>query len=223
MRFADRLEAGRRLAERLQPWKEKNPLVLGLPRGGVPVAWEVARALDAPLDVAVARKIGAPGQPELGIGAIAPGVTVIDESMLLLLGLRDRDLQATIEDETAELHRRLLLYRGVDRLPEIQGRTVLLVDDGLATGVTTRAASRSLRRLHPAELVLAVPVCAPESAASLRTEVDELICLHRPEAFHAVGLWYDDFTQTSDREVLALLERRRAERGEGISESPSPS
>lgn len=214
MRFMNRQEAGRLIAERLEPWRGRDPLVLGLPRGGVPVAYEVARALDAPLDVAVARKIGAPGQPELGIGAIAPGVTVIDESMLSLLGLRDRDLQVTVEDETAELHRRLLLYRGVDRLPEVQGRVVLLIDDGLATGVTTRAASRSLRRLDPAELVLAVPVCAAESAASIRTEVDELICLHSPVAFHAVGLWYEDFSQTSDREVLYLLERRRNERGE---------
>lgn len=214
MRFQNRREAGRLLAQRLEPWKEKDPLVLGLPRGGVPVAYEVAVALDAPLDVAVARKIGAPGQPELGIGAIAPGVTVVDESMLALLGLQDRDLQGTVEDETAELHRRLLLYRGVDRLPDVHGRVVLLVDDGLATGVTTRAASRSLRRLHPVELVLAVPVCAPESAASLRSEVDTVLCLYEPESFRAVGLWYDDFTQTSDREVLDLLDRRRHERGE---------
>jgi len=215
MIFRDRFDAGRRLAERLQPWRGRDVLVLGLPRGGVPVAYEVARALDAPLDVAVARKLGAPGQPELGIGAIAPGVTVLDEAALGWLGLHDVDLQPLVEDETRELHRRLLAYRGVDRLPEVAGREVLLVDDGLATGVTTRAASRSLRRLGPARLVLAVPVGAPDSVRSLRSEVDELVCLEQPEPFRAVGLWFDDFSQTTDGEVLELLERRRIERGEG--------
>lgn len=219
MLFRDRRDAGRQLAQRLLPWKDRNPLVLALPRGGVPVGYEVAEALDAPLDVAVARKLGAPGQPELGIGAIAPGVSVLDENSMRWLGVRDEDLQPVMEDETSELHRRLLLYRGSDRLPDVHGRVVLLVDDGIATGVTTRAAARSLRRLRPEELILAVPVGAPESVESLRGEVDQLICLETPSPFRAVGLWYDDFGQTSDREVLELLDRRRAERGEPAVEA----
>jgi putative phosphoribosyl transferase len=214
MIFRDRIDAGRQLAERLAGYRDQDPIVLGLPRGGVPVAYEVARALDAPLDVAVARKLGAPGQPELGVGAIAPGVSVVDETALRWLGLDDSDLQPIVEDETRELHRRLLLYRGADRLPDVNGRHVIVVDDGIATGVTTRAVCRALRRLHPAHLVLAVPVGAPESVEALRPEVDELICLHQPEPFRAVGLWFEDFSQTSDREVLELLERRRLERGE---------
>ncbi|WP_373044822.1 phosphoribosyltransferase [Vulgatibacter sp.] len=214
MVFRDRIEAGRKLAEALSHLRGEDLIVLGLPRGGVPVAYEVARALDAPLDVAVARKLGAPMQPELGIGAIAPGVSVIDENSLALLGLKDEDLQPVVEDETRELHRRLLIYRGIDRLPDVHGRYVVLVDDGIATGVTTRAATRSLRRLHPARLLLAVPVGAPESVAALRHEVDELVCLHEPPLFHAVGAWYEDFSQTSDQEVLEYLARRRIERGE---------
>jgi len=214
MHFRDRTDAGRRLGEALAHLRGEDPLVLGLPRGGVPVAYEVARALDAPLDVAVARKVGAPGQPELGVGAVSQGVTVIDEATVALLGLRDEDLQPIIEEETRELHRRLLLYRGSDTLPDVKGRFVVLVDDGLATGVTTRAASRALRRLQPARLVLAVPVGPPETVESIRSEVDELICLYQPPVFRAVGLWYDDFAQTSDREVLEFLERRRIERGE---------
>lgn len=220
MIFRDRFEAGRRLAVELADWRAENPLVLGLPRGGVPVAYEVATALDAPLDVAVARKLGAPQQPELGIGAIAPGVTVLDERLIGLLGLRDDEIQPILEEESRELHRRLLLYRGVDALPEVQGRTVLVVDDGLATGVTTRAAVRSLRRLSPARLVVAIPVCAPESAASIREEVDDLVCLAKPPDFRAVGLWYQDFRQTSDAEVLELLAKRRAERGEEARPAP---
>lgn len=214
MIFRDRFDAGRQLAERLLPWRGQDVLVLGLPRGGVPVAYEVARCLDAPMDVAVARKLGAPGQPEFGIGAIAPGVTVLDEPAIGWLGLHDVDLQPLVEEETRELHRRLLVYRGSDRLPEVRGRNVILVDDGIATGVTTRAAARSLHRLQPARLVLAVPVGAPESVAALRSEVDELVCLHEPQGFGAVGRWYEDFAQTSDEEVLELLERRRIERGE---------
>ena len=213
MQFHDRIDAGRKLGEALVHLRGRDLLVLGLPRGGVPVAYEVARALDAPLDVAVARKVGAPGQPELGVGAISQGVTVIDESSLALLGLRDEDLQPIVEDETRELHRRLLLYRGSDTLPDVAGRFVVLVDDGLATGVTTRAASRALRRLGPSRLLLAVPVGPPETVAALRREVDELVCLYEPPLFRAVGLWYDDFSQTTDREVIELLERRRIERG----------
>jgi len=214
MQYRDRHDAGRRLAEALAHLRDEDPLVLGLPRGGVPVAYEVARALDAPLDVAVARKLGAPGQPEFGIGAISQGVSVVDDRSLALLGVRDEEIQPVVEEETRELHRRLLLYRGTDRLPDVAGRVVILVDDGIATGVTARAAARALRRLHPARLILAVPVGAASSLRALREEVDEIVCPLALEDFGAVGLWYADFRQTSDREVLELLARRRAERGE---------
>lgn len=214
MRYRDRQDAGRRLVDSLSDFSGGDALVLGIPRGGVPVAYEVARALDAPLDVAVARKLGAPSQPEFGIGALSQGVTVIDEGNLALLGISDLELQPILEEQTQELHRRLLLYRGVDRFPDVAGREVLLVDDGLATGVTTRAAARALRRLQPSRLVLAVPVGPPESVQALRQEVDQLICPQQPADFGAVGLWYEDFRQTTDQEVLELLARRRAERGE---------
>jgi len=210
MLFRDRREAGQKLAQVLLPYREEKPVVIGLPRGGVVVAYEVARALNAPLDVIVARKLGAPGQPELGIGAIAPGgVVLIDPYTVRLLGLTEEDIQQLIEEETKELQRRINRYRGEQPFPDVTGKTVILVDDGLATGVTARAAIRALRKLNPARIILAVPVCAPDTARLLEQEADEVICLAAPPDFRAVGLWYQDFSQTTDEEVIDLLQKAR--------------
>ena len=206
--FQDRADAGRRLAERLRSFEPENPIVLGLPRGGVAVASEIARALSAPLDVFVARKLGAPAQPELGIGAIAPrGVRILDTMAVDILGITPEEIEVITARETVEMDRRLQLYRD-DRPPiDIADRTVILVDDGLATGVTARAAVQALSLSHPRRLVLAVPVCAPETANLLRSEVDNFVCLLMPDRFRAVGLWYEDFEQLTDDQVIALLNR----------------
>jgi len=207
IRFADRTDAGRQLAERLLPLAAEHPVVIGLPRGGVPVAREVALALDAPLDFLAVRKLGAPHNPEYGIGAVAEdGTRVIDPEAIAVLGIRNSTLDAIGERETAELRRRVSLYRG-DRPPvEVAGRTVIVVDDGVATGVTDLAALRALRRRNPRRLVLAVPVCPPETARLLREDADEVVCLQAPPRFLGVGQWYEDFSQVSDEEVLAVLE-----------------
>lgn len=211
--FRDRREAGRRLAQALAAYRDRDPLVLGLPRGGVPVAYEVARALRAPLDVVVARKLGAPAQPELAIGAIGPGgVIVLDERY----GLTESDLEAIIARETAEMERRIRRFRGHDGVPNVEGRTVIVVDDGLATGLTVRAALKALRRRRPAWIVLAVPVAAPDTAARIAQGVDDFVCLETPGAFYAIGQWYLDFEPVSDETVVDVLERaRRAHRGVG--------
>lgn len=212
MRFRDRKDAGRQLAERLSSLRSENPIVLALPRGGVEVGYEVARALGAPLDVIVARKLGAPFQPELGIGAVAPeGVLILDEHAIRVLGVSRTEIERIVEEETEEMERRLRHFRGDRRMPDLTDRTVLLVDDGLATGVTARAALRAIRRWTPRRIVLAAPVCAPETARALSSEADEVVCLCEPLDFGAVGLWYDRFDQTSDEEVLDLLERSRRE------------
>lgn len=213
MLFADRYDAGRRLATRLAGYRDADPVVFALPRGGVPVGFEVASALDAPLEVLVARKLGAPGRPELGIGAIAEGgARVVDERASGMFDLAGDAFEATVAEEQAELERRVRQYRGDRDLPDVAGRTVVLVDDGLATGVTARAAVRALRQRRPARLVLAVPVCAPATAAALAAEVDDLVYVAAPERFTAVGQWYDDFAQTTDATVVDLLERARGER-----------
>lgn len=219
MPFTDRRDAGRQLARLLEHHRGGDTLVLGLPRGGVPVAFEVARHLGVGLDVMVARKIGAPGQPEFGIGAVAPGVRVLDEASVSLVGATRAEIDQIAYDETAEMERRLLVYRGVARMPEVRGRTVIIVDDGLATGVTARAALRSLRAQEPRRLVLAIPVCAPQSAEAMRRECDEVVYVEAHEDFRAVGLWYDDFRQTMDEEVLALLEEARAADARSVPEA----
>ncbi|HSV46957.1 MAG TPA: phosphoribosyltransferase [Ramlibacter sp.] len=208
-RFRDRHQAGRVLAERLVHYRGRpNLLVLALPRGGVAVGFEVALALQAPLDVFVVRKLGLPGHEEYAIGAIASGgVRVMNPSPGLQIS--PEALAAVVTREQAELVRRELLYRGSRAALGVRGRTVLVVDDGLATGSTMRAAVQAIRQQHPARLVVAVPVGAPDTCRALEAEADEVVCAAMPEPFHAVGLWYLDFPQASDEEVAALLEEAR--------------
>ena len=208
--FADRREAGRALAEALRHHAGKAPVVLGLPRGGVPVAAEIARALGGSLDVCVVRKIGVPFQPELGMGAVAEGpAVVIERSILRLVGVDPSDLVAVARSEMEEVRRRIDQFRGGRPLPDVRDRVVILVDDGIATGGTMRAAIRSLRRRHPARLVVAVPVAPPSVIAALRREADEVVCLEEPEDLQAIGLWYQDFHQLTDDEVVRILHEKR--------------
>ncbi|MGC5036417.1 phosphoribosyltransferase [Streptomyces sp. DT190] len=210
MRFRDRRQAGGELAETLRTRQREgalpDPVVLALPRGGVAVAREVAAALRAPLDVLVVRKIGAPFQEELGVGAMAGDeVPLLDEDALRHLGIREAALNPVIERERVELRRREQLYRRGRPAPDLRGRTVIVVDDGLATGSTARAALRFVRRQQPGRVVLAAPVCSPEAAGLMRAEADEVVCLHVPASFIAVGLWYEDFGQLTDQDVLEAL------------------
>jgi len=209
MVFRDRSDAGRTLAARLAQYTgREDVLVLALPRGGVPVGYEIAQALQLPLDVFVVRKLGTPGQPELAMGAIASGgVLVVNRDVVDTLGIPDYMVREAAEMEQRERERRERQYRG-DRPPlNVQGRTVILVDDGLATGSTMRAAAAALKQQQAARIVVAVPVAAPQTCEQLRAEVDEMICAATPEPFLAVGQWYRDFSQTSDDEVRELLER----------------
>lgn len=211
--FRDRTEAGRLLAARLETYAGKpDVIVLALPRGGVPVAYEVARALRAPMDVFVVRKLGIPGQEELAMGAVATGgVRVLNDQVVRGLGIPDYVIDAVVDWETEELKRRERVYRG-DRLPpDVRGKTVILVDDGLATGSTMLAAVRALRQQGPARIVVAVPVASPDTCKLLKAHVDEVVCAATPEPFYAVGLWYRDFSQTTDEEVRELLQRSAAE------------
>ncbi|MFJ8647451.1 phosphoribosyltransferase [Streptomyces sp. NPDC093546] len=216
MLLRNRTEAGRELAVRLAGRQREggltDPVVLALPRGGVPVAVEIAEALGAPLDVLVVRKIGAPFNPELGVGAVAGDAPPLyDERTLAMLDLTEDRLGPTVARERTELHRREDLYRGGRPMPDVHGRTVVVVDDGLATGVTARAALRSARGLEPAELIMAVPVCSREAAELVGAEADELIWLHQPRPFSSVGQWYLDFDQVSDDEVVRMLTAARAD------------
>ena len=211
--FADRSDAGRQLAARLLPLAGEQPLVLGLPRGGVPVAAEIAAVLGAPLEILAVRKLGAPHNPEYGIGAIAEGGSkILDPEALALLGISNGTLRGIVERERAELERRVEAYRGDRPRPSLRDRTVIVVDDGVATGVTDTAALRAVRRDGPRRLVLAVPVCAPDSLARLREEADEVVCLTAPPQLRGVGEWYADFGQVSDDEVVAALGRARSRR-----------
>ena len=212
MRFRDRADAGRQLADRLVQEGLPEPIVvLGLPRGGIPVAAQVADALQAPLEVFVARKIGAPGHEEYGIGAVAEGSDyVVVSETAHRVGVGPEQMRALAEKARRELQRRVEVYRDDRVLPELAGWTVILVDDGLATGVTAEAALRSLRRHDPGRLILAAPVCAEATRDRLNALADEVICLGTPANFFAVGQWYEEFGQTSDDEVLEILARAGA-------------
>lgn len=211
MLFIDRREAGRILATLLMKYANRNDvLVLALPRGGVPVAFEVAQALKAPLDVFIVRKLGVPGHDELAMGAIATGgVRVVNDDVVLSLGLGAKVIDAVAAREEKELERRECLYRGARPAPDVHGRTVIVVDDGLATGSSMRAAVAALRKQAPARIVVAVPVAAPETCEEFKTEVDEAVCAATPRMFSGVGRWYDDFSQTTDEEVHELLAQAR--------------
>lgn len=206
--FRDRADAGRRLAGQLGAYAADRPIVLALPRGGVVTAYEIARALHAPLDVLVVRKLGALAQPEFGVGAIAPGgVRIVDRASVRLAGMDDADVAAVIEREQSELARRERVYRAGRARLDVRGRTVIVVDDGVATGVTVRAALAYLRARGATRVILAVGVIAAETAERLRREVDDLVCILVPETLDSVGLFFDDFPQVEDDEVVDLLER----------------
>jgi len=210
-RFRDRSEAGRVLAQQLTEYAGRDDvIVLALPRGGIPVGYEVAKALGAPLEVFVARKLGVPGHQELAMGAIASGGSaVLDQGLVRRLGVTQAQLDRAVADETRELERREQAYRGDREAPDLRGKTVILVDDGLATGATMRAATLAVRDQQPARIVVAVPVAAEETCDQFRDVVDDVICAVTPKPFYAVGMWYEDFDQTTDDEVRELLERAR--------------
>jgi putative phosphoribosyl transferase len=207
--FQDRAEAGRSLARHLVRYRSKKPVVLALPRGGVPVGFEVAKVLQAPLDLVFVRKIGAPGHPEFGLGAVVDGAhpqVVLNEEALAELDVPSSYLDAETQRQLQEIERRRHHYLAGRRPVDVKGRTAIVVDDGIATGGTVRAALKGLSRARPARLVLAVPVAPKDIVRHLESEADEVICLLTPEPFYAVGEHYDDFTQTSDKEVIALLD-----------------
>jgi predicted phosphoribosyltransferase len=210
-RFKDREEAGRQLAGLLQDYAGRSDVaVLALPRGGVPVAYEVARALQAPLDIFLVRKLGIPGYPEFAMGAIAEnGVRVLNQEVVRQLGIHPPVIDAVARDEQAEMARRERIYRGDRKRLDVSGQIVLLVDDGLATGATMRAAIIGLQQLHPARIVVAVPTGATEVCEEFSFLVDNVVCAMMPEPFRAVGLWYETFGQTTDAEVVELLEAAR--------------
>lgn len=205
--FRDRHEAGQRLAQELTHYAgQPDVLILALPRGGVPVAFEVATALGQPLDVFLVRKLGVPGHGELAMGAIATGgVRVLNDEVVEMLRIPADAIARVAADELRELERRERLYRGDRAAPPVAGRTIILIDDGLATGSSMRAAIAALRQQGPARIVVAVPVAAAETCAEFQREVDEVVCAATPEPFYAVGLWYDNFSQTTDDEVRGLL------------------
>jgi predicted phosphoribosyltransferase len=210
MMFADRVEAGRRLAGALGDLEGENVVVLGVPRGGVEVAAEVARAHGWPLDVVIPRKVGAPLNPELGLGAIAPGVRVLDERMIRQLGVTEDYLEREIAAQEEEIRRRTEAYRKGREAAEMAGRVAVVVDDGVATGGTAAAALQWARAQQASRVILAVPVAPREAVGRLSKEADEVVCLATPDPFFAVGQWYEAFPQTSDQEVVELLERATA-------------
>ncbi|MGH4011848.1 MAG: phosphoribosyltransferase family protein [Pseudonocardiaceae bacterium] len=221
MPFFDRVDAGRRLAEQLRHLRGENVVILGLPRGGVPVAFEVARALSAPLDIIVVRKLGVPFQPELGMGAIGEdGVLIVNEHVIRMAGVTQAEIAEVEKRERAELTRRARRFRGARPRLTLASRTAVVVDDGVATGSTARAACQVARAQGAARVVLAVPVCSPDAVRTLRDEVDEMVCLETPPRFYAVGQWYADFQQTSDAEVMDLL--RRSEQAPPVVAAAGP-
>ena len=213
MIFSDRQEAGQRLARQLLRLRAEVPVVLALPRGGVPVAFEVARVLEAPLDVVLVRKIGAPGQPELAAGAVVDGdrpEVVLNEDIVRAFGVTREYIDREVSRQSGENERRRALYCSGRVRVGLAGRVVIVVDDGIATGATVRAALRAIQRAEPRKLMLAVPVAPPETVADLRSEVDELVCLLQPEQFGSIGRFYADFGQVDDAEVVRLLRRSAA-------------
>jgi putative phosphoribosyl transferase len=211
--YRDRTHAGRELASKLPEYADRpDVIVLALPRGGVPVAFEVAKALRAPLDVFIVRKLGVPGHEEYAMGAIATGgVRVLDERVVRAAGVTRAELDAVTAEEQRELDRREHQYRGDRPPPDVAGRTVILVDDGLATGSTMRAAVEALRQEGAARVVVAVPIAPPQTCDAFRDIVDDIVCARTPEPFYAVGLWYEDFSQTTDDEVRELVGRAAEE------------
>ncbi|SDN62639.1 phosphoribosyltransferase [Pseudomonas jinjuensis] len=207
--IVDRSAAGKALAQLLEAYRGRADVIaLALPRGGVPVAYEIATELAVRLDLMLVRKLGVPAYPELAMGAIASGgVRVLNEDVVHMHGIGERTIESVARKENAELQRRELAYRGERPAPELRGQQVILVDDGLATGATMRSAVQAVRQQAPARIVVAVPVAPPDTVAVLRGEVDEVVCPFTPELFMAIGRWYLDFSQTSDREVVDLLQR----------------
>lgn len=212
MRFADRQDAGRRLAGFLARYRNERPVILGLPRGGVVVGYEVAQALRAPLDVLIVRKLGVPGAEEVALGATAPGATLVDADLIARLGISQAAIEEIVRRESEEMTRRERAYRGSGAAVDVAGRTVIVVDDGLATGATAQAAIRSLRQRNPRRVVFAAPICSRDGAAALRMVADEVVCAECPPDMQAVGWWYDDFTPTTDAEVVECLHRLEAQR-----------
>jgi len=210
MPFANRTDAGRQLAQALARYKNRSAVVLALPRGGVPVAAEVAAALNAPLDLILVRKIGVPMQPELAMGAVVDGekpLIVRNEDVIMLAGVDDADFKAVCDAELTEIERRRQRYLGGRECIDVAGRIVIVIDDGIATGATTRAALRATRARQPKKLILAVPVAPTESLAAMQEEADEVVCLEDYESFGAIGFYYSDFRQTSDQQVIDTLAR----------------
>ncbi len=208
MSFRNRSDAGRRLAKLLTPYKSKQPVILALPRGGVPVAAEVAEALHVPLDLLIVRKIGVPFQPELAMGAVVDGrhpLIVRNEDIIHAAGVSEASFGMVCERELAEIQRRRELYLGGRVHPELKGRWVIVIDDGVATGATTRAALRAVRKQEPARLILAIPVASSEVLHELRDDADEILCLEEHDPFGAVGIYYDHFAQVSDADVATIL------------------
>lgn len=205
--FFDRTDAGKKLAQSVKQYINKNAIVLGMPRGGVVTAYEVAQALHAKLDVIVARKIGAPWQLEYAIGAIAPDVLVLNQEAEKYFELDKNALEKLLAAERKEMERRIKLYRGEGKELTLQGRIVIIVDDGVATGQSAIAAIRSVRKMHPKKIIFATPVGAADAIKILKNEADEVICLEILQEFYAVGSWYENFKQTTDEEVIALLQK----------------
>lgn len=207
MLYKDRHDAGIQLAEKLLQYKDENPIIMALPRGGVILGYEVAKKLNAPLDITVARKIGAPSQPELGVGAVAPhGVRILNHGLIDSLGVSELQIEQIIEKESIEMNRQLELYRGNLTPLDLYEKTVIVVDDGIATGVSDKAAVLSVKYLYPKKVILAVPVCPINTAEKFRKYVDEFVCLNEPTDFYAVGMYYENFEQVNDQDVINLLE-----------------
>lgn len=217
--FQNRSDAGYQLAQKLKIYQAENPIILALPRGGVSIGYEVAVVLKAPLGVFVVRKVGAPWNPEFGIGAVAPGVQILDTESLQILGIKPSQIEGIIKQEQQEVKRRQELYQQDENLSYITGKTIILVDDGVATGVTTRAAIQAIKQLKPAKFILAIPVGPRDTIEELRHLVDDLICLESPFSFYAVGAFYLSFPQVSDEEVIALLESAKEKRKNNDSSS----